>query len=282
MSDLTELRAKSKRLFNKYLFEIFNSDYYQNIWKQTICSKKQFTIVQITSKYKPQIVNIISYCFSLASNGQIPCILNINVVGLYNEYNVKIDYIINNGLGYCVVDDNDNVIMIQFVFDSCDYPSIDQNTSWNQWTHEDELDEEIKKRAPIFPPLDKHPIKYGEFAIDYHTVVRPDYWGKLQVFKISLLFPVLISMGYKYAAGMEVNPKTFYLLNKLAKQFAWINVNNFNVYNENIKFKNGTLMNDYIDNHKKFKKENINICYTNMNFEQYKKQGCNYVGCESG
>ena len=271
---LEQQRAKSRQLFKRHLHEIFNSKEYQSEWNKTLCGKQGFKIEQFKPKYKIQIANVLSYCFSLTSSTKLDQILSINVAEQYPIFVDLVDHIIKTGLGYCIVDKDEQVIMIMWSVDYCDKPSINPQILSDNIKHQMELLTYLEKLSlPIYPSSlrNKNAIKYGEFIYTVGVAVRPDYWGKIKVFKVNLMLPILISMGYNYLCSIADNKKSISASNRAAQAFKWMNICNINLYQQNIKFKNGIIFNDYVDRHPKYKPQDTNICLMIQDWNQFKQ-----------
>eukprot|EP01084_Bolivina_argentea_P316058 547774_1 len=272
-ADLLQKRARSKVLFNKHLFEIFNSSHFQQTWNDTICGQNGFKVDQIDAKYKQQIVNILSYCFSFTSTTLIDPLLSTNVAQNYVKYSCIINHIIKTGLGMVITDKNDNVIMISYAYDYTDMPQIPSNIISNNLKKRAEFFQHITRATPIHSQNIKA-ISYGDFLFAATTAVRPDYWGKIKALKMGLCAPTFISMGYKYYATIAQNIKYVHWVNQMHKTFNWWSIVNHNIYDLNIKFKDGTMLNDYIHKKPQYhdKRKKLVVTYHIQDWIQFKQQ----------
>eukprot|EP00483_Globobulimina_turgida_P013458 UN13482 len=203
---LLELRTQQKQKFTHCLQQITLSSTFQSKFKSTI--GKQYKYIQYQKCYKHQALQILSYQFSSMGGTNHARILQLSVNDHYRSLSLELDHIANTGMGLLIIDKNNNVCFIAYMYDQCDPPIF--NIENANFAKKHQICSIAMKNDPMYRELvlsPKNSLKYGDMKMMEKAAIKPDLKGKgFLMFDVSFLMGILL--GYKYEYALQTNPYT--------------------------------------------------------------------------
>eukprot|EP01083_Nonionella_stella_P147629 466193_1 len=237
---LEYVREQNKLTFEQLLNKETSMKHYQRALLKKLGDGAK--VVQYNASHKHQSLQILSYMFSSMGGTNHAKILMLSAADHYASLSHELDHLAKAGLGFVIVDKNNNVCLVSYQWDHCDVPKYDiVNKNY------------LKKYEICTATLNSHPlyqqlivsqsdrIKYGDIIYLDKIAVRPDLIGK-GIWTLDPSFPILLKMGYKNSYSLETNPKTIALAQKLEKQTKHFKLSLFDF--STFQFKDGTSIDD--------------------------------------
>ena len=300
---------ESKMLENKRKFKatfdgIINSKHFKIIKRQL--NLENFTFKIGDNKYLNQMIDFICYKYSLFGGTFSSTVFQLNLLDRYNSIRNKVIHLINTGFIIILIDKNNLVCStLGFMdifnkhYNTNTQPNIIIPTSDKHSTalkHKDEYSSfsinETSKKLKWFDIIynnkvsnDKISDYYGIWCTGTLFCSRIDLRGK----KVSRLMKdlggtIMNHIGYKYSFGHFENPiSKHYAITKVQRGITSI-LHEFNI--KSFKFKDGTSMDNYFNDLKKYYNYNDNqinrwkngVCYLTISrFRFYIKDPSIYL-----
>ena len=207
-SSLEQKRKKYKKWFNTLLQKYAaSSDFQKQLYTLIGPGAK---IVQYSSKYKHQCLQILAYQFSSIGNTNHAKVLMLSAAGHHDVLSHELDHLDKTGLSSVILDKNDNVCWFQSVWDHCDMPPKDYEIKNTKYRRKYEICEAAFKNDPLYQKMiasRENDIQFGEVLYNDKSAIRPDLNGKGLLY-ISPDGKCWTDMGYKYSYSLPTNPKT--------------------------------------------------------------------------
>merc|ERR1719242_1064416 len=189
-----------------------------------------------------EALNIISYQFSSSGGTMLRVVTQHTALQTYRIYEQVLSHVVQTGLNFIIVDQQDRVCAILFGFDIKDQPSHNVDTEENDLSH---LQATILSKSNLWKKYmhDPNAYKFGELICDGHVAVRPDKIRlKLGILCTELYTVLAIATGYRMIWAAVSHPVTMRAARTLAQfDYAEVEVHHFG----DITLKNGKHIDYY-------------------------------------
>eukprot|EP01083_Nonionella_stella_P052727 139793_1 len=255
---LEYFREQNKLTFERLLNKETSSKHYQRSLLKKLGDGAK--VVQYNASHKHQSLQILSYMFSSMGSTNHAKILMLSTADHYAALSYELDHLAKTGLGFVMLDKNNNVCLVCSQWDHCDRPKykiVNNNVS-----KKSEICTAALNNHPLYQQLitQSDQIKYGELLYLDKIAVRPDLMGK-GVPTLDLRFPILLKMGYINSYNLATSPKSIAVVQRMVKQTKRFKLSMFDF--STFQFKDGT---------------SIDECYKRLeeaNFDVVKLKQCN-------
>ena len=114
------LRSKYKQLYGECLMKLTESTAFIEYWKTLGLHQKGYHFKQIEAKHCEDVIHILSYQFSSTGSLSRNQLFIVSVDAKFPLFKATIDWTVETGLGFVILDKNDKVCAVSLSHDICD------------------------------------------------------------------------------------------------------------------------------------------------------------------